>query len=127
MVKEAWEEAGIPPRRSPRRRRPRATVHICREQPDGLQRETIFVHDLWLPDDFTPACQDGEVVEHRLVSLRDAGALIANETGPDVVTADASLVDRSIACCATARSAPDRAGYAALDALRRAAARPRVD
>ena len=43
-------------------------------------------------EDFVPACQDGEVVEHRLVPLDDAGALIANDAGPDVVTADASLV-----------------------------------
>jgi hypothetical protein len=33
-----------------------------------------------------------EAVEHRLVSLLDAARLIANEEGPDGVTADASLV-----------------------------------
>ena len=91
VVKEAWEEAGIPT--------PLAclahnagTVQIWREQPDGLQNETIFVHDLWLPASFMPVGHDGEVVDHRLVSLPEVARLIAAERGLDVVTADASLV-----------------------------------
>ncbi len=91
MMREAWEEAGIPAgvaARAP----PMGEVRICRSQPDGLQRETVFVHDLWLAADFAPANQDGEAVEHRLVSLPEAAALVANRSGPDVVTADASLV-----------------------------------
>ena len=67
-------------------------IHVCRSQPDGLQRETIFTHDLSLSAEFVPSNQDGEAVEHRLVSLSEAAALIANDCGPDVVTADASLV-----------------------------------
>ena len=31
--------------------------------PQGLHRELLFVHDLWLPEEFTPANQDGEVSE----------------------------------------------------------------
>ncbi len=91
VTKEASEEAGVD---SPLAARAIAAgaVHLCREQPDGIQRETIFVHDLWLPSDFVPACRDGEAVEHRLVPLQETGALIANDAGPDVVTADASLV-----------------------------------
>lgn len=91
VVKEAWEEAGITEDIA-REASTVGTVGICREQPDGLQRETIFVHDLWLPESFAPAGQDGEVVAHRLVSLHEAAHLIANLDGPDVVTADASLV-----------------------------------
>ena len=79
-------------RRSPRKRSPAAQCTSAVEQADGLQRETIFVHDLWLPEEFVPACRDGEVVEHRLIALDDAGTLIATDAGPDVVTADASLV-----------------------------------
>jgi hypothetical protein len=71
---------------------PAGEVRVCRELADGLERETIFVYDILLADDFTPACQDGEVVEHRLISLNDAGALIAKQTGSDVVTPNASLV-----------------------------------
>jgi hypothetical protein len=71
---------------------PAGEVRVCRSQPDGLQRETIVTHDLFLPADFVPSNQDGEAVEHRLVSLVEAAALIANDRGSDVVTADASLV-----------------------------------
>ena len=116
VVKEAWEEAGVLAG-SAALAQPAGCVHICREQPDGLQRETIFVHDLWLPVDFVPAGQDGEVVEHRLVPLRDVGALIANGEGPETVTADAALVmlDCLVRHGAIAPDAPD---YGALEALR---------
>src|SRR6185369_11868872 len=71
---------------------PRGSVEILRAQPDGLQRETIHVHDLWLPADFAPRNQDGEVVDFRLASLADAARLVAHRDGPEVVTADAALV-----------------------------------
>ncbi len=116
VVKEAWEEAGIAAAVAAGAQRA-GTVHICREQPDGLQRETIFVHDLWLPADFVPAGQDGEVAGHRLVPLSEVATLIANDDGPDVVTADAALVmlDCLLRHGAIAPDAPD---YGALAALR---------
>ncbi len=116
VVKEAWEEAGIDAIVAARAR-PAGIVRICREQPDGLQRETIFVHDLWLPAGFVPAGQDDEVAGHRLVPLADVAALIANDDGPDVVTADAALVmlDCLLRHGAIARDAPD---YATLATLR---------
>ncbi|MFO1324094.1 MAG: DUF4743 domain-containing protein [Burkholderiales bacterium] len=91
VIKEAWEEAGIE-RAVAERAQAFGTLRIRRDQPDGLQHETIFVHDLWLPADFVPANQDGEAVEHRCVTLPEAARLIALTSGPDVVTADASLV-----------------------------------
>jgi 8-oxo-dGTP pyrophosphatase MutT (NUDIX family) len=91
LVKEAWEEAGIPASLAGQAEA-KGIVRIERDQPDGLQHETIFVHDLWLPPSFVPANQDGEAVAHRLVDLDDAARLLANEQGADVVTADASLV-----------------------------------
>jgi 8-oxo-dGTP pyrophosphatase MutT (NUDIX family) len=91
MVREAWEEAGIPADVAATATRT-GEVLVCRAHPDGLQRETVFVHDLWLDGSFAPSNQDGEAVEHRLVSLEDSAALIANERGPDIVTVDASLV-----------------------------------
>ena len=91
VVKESWEEAGIDAAVALCARRT-GTVDVCRVRPDGLQRETVFIHDLALPRDFAPAGQDGEVVGHRLVDLEGAARLIANEDGPDVVTLDASLV-----------------------------------
>ncbi len=108
VVKEAWEEAGIAAAVAALAQRA-GVVDICRGQPDGLQRETIFVHDLWLPADFVPDGQDGEVAGYRLVPLSDAGPLIANDDGPDVVTADAALVmlDCLLRHGAIAPDAPD--------------------
>ena len=53
--------------------RGRRGASCCATLPDGLQRETVFVHDLVLPPDFVPANQDGEAVEHRLVDLDGRG------------------------------------------------------
>ena len=115
VIKESWEEAGIDAALAGHARR-MGTVDIRRMQPDGLQRETIFVHDLVLPREFAPAGQDGEVAGHRLVDLDGAARLIANDNGGDVVTLDASLVAldclrRHHAICA------DSADVAALLAL----------
>jgi 8-oxo-dGTP pyrophosphatase MutT (NUDIX family) len=116
VVKEAWEEAGIPT--------PLAclahnagTVQIWREQPDGLQHETIFVHDLWLPAAFLPVGHDGEVVDHRLVPLAEAARLIGAERGLDVVTADASLVILDF-LIRHSQIAQQATAYPTLDALR---------
>ena len=90
-VREAWEEAGIPAALASQAR-PAGMLNVRRVNPDGVQRETIFVHDLWLPSDFVPVNQDGEVVSQRCVSLAEAARLIAIAQGPDEVTVDASLV-----------------------------------
>jgi 8-oxo-dGTP pyrophosphatase MutT (NUDIX family) len=115
VIKEAFEEAGID---APLAARAIAvgTVDVCRQQPDGFQRETIFVHDLWLPEDFVPACRDGEAVEHRLLRIDQTAALIANGAGPDVVTADASLVilDCLLRHGTIARDSPHRGELEAL-------------
>jgi 8-oxo-dGTP pyrophosphatase MutT (NUDIX family) len=116
MIREAWEEAGIPADIAATAT-PAAELRVCRAQPDGLQRETVFAHDLWLEADFMPSNQDGEAVEHRLVSLDEAAALIANDRGTDVVTADASLVilDFLLRHCSVGPESPD---WRALGALR---------
>jgi 8-oxo-dGTP pyrophosphatase MutT (NUDIX family) len=115
VVKEAWEEAGIPDAIAARAECAGA-VRICRAQPDGLQRETIFVHDLWLDASFVPANQDGEAVEHRRVTLADAARLVANESGDELITADASLV---IVDCLLRQGVlvPDECDRRALDRL----------
>jgi 8-oxo-dGTP pyrophosphatase MutT (NUDIX family) len=87
VVKEAWEEAGIVETLS-RRAQCVGSVDICRDTSDGLQRETIYVHDLWLPADFAPVNQDGEAVEHRLCTPDALLSVLATED----ITADASLV-----------------------------------
>jgi 8-oxo-dGTP pyrophosphatase MutT (NUDIX family) len=117
VVKEAWEEAGIGTEVAVQAV-PAGIVEICRSRPDGLQRETIFVHDLWLDAGFEPSGHDGEVVAWRRVDVAHAAQLIANASGADVVTADASLVvlDWLLREGAIPRDSPD---FRALDALRR--------
>jgi 8-oxo-dGTP pyrophosphatase MutT (NUDIX family) len=116
LAKEAAEEAGIDAIQA-RDARPAGAVHIFREQPDGIQHETIFVHDLWLPESFVPVAVDGEVVANARVTLIDAARIAANTEGTDVATADACLV---IADCLIRHGAiaPDAPGYLALEALR---------
>jgi 8-oxo-dGTP pyrophosphatase MutT (NUDIX family) len=91
VVKESWEEAGIAPALATTAAQA-AELTIFREQPDGVQHETIYAHDLWLPVQWTPRNQDGEAVEHRLASLAEVAQIIASDTGADAMTADASLV-----------------------------------
>lgn len=91
LAKEAWEEAGIA-RPLAASARPAGRLAIDRLQPDGVQRETIHVFDLWLPTGFVPANQDGEVVAHRLVPLDRVAALLANSDIADEMTGDSSLV-----------------------------------
>ena len=95
LMREAWEEAGIPAHLSAPARAT-GTVSIERTVPDGFQCETLFTYDLALPPEFAPANQDAEVTEHRLVELPEAARLLANAEGPDVVTLDATCV--ALAC-----------------------------
>jgi 8-oxo-dGTP pyrophosphatase MutT (NUDIX family) len=90
VVKEAWEEAGIAASLA-RCAQPAGTVCSRRPMFDGLQREILFVHDLALPADFVPRNQDGEAIEHRLVTLDDAARTIAADCGEDEVTVESSL------------------------------------
>jgi 8-oxo-dGTP pyrophosphatase MutT (NUDIX family) len=91
VVKEAWEEAGIGATLAATARAT-GVVHVRRALPDGLQRETVFAHDLDLPADFRPVNQDGEATEHRLVDVDETAAAIAIDAGADEMTVDASMV-----------------------------------
>jgi len=88
LVKEAWEEAGIPAELA-RRAIPGGTVELLREVPEGVQSELIHVYELALPRDFRPANQDGEVAEFGLLPLAEVRRLI-DET--EELTVDAALV-----------------------------------
>ncbi|HTS22111.1 MAG TPA: DUF4743 domain-containing protein [Casimicrobiaceae bacterium] len=87
LVKEAFEEAGIPAGLA-RDARGAGTLDVCRDQPEGLQWETMHVYDLWLPSGFAPQNQDGEAVEHRLCAPQELVSILEG----DDITADASLV-----------------------------------
>jgi len=68
LVKEAWEEAGIPAEIARTARRG-GTAQVLREVPQGVSCETVHIFDLVLPDGFTPRNQDGEVSEMRLLTF----------------------------------------------------------
>jgi 8-oxo-dGTP pyrophosphatase MutT (NUDIX family) len=86
IVKECWEEAGIPAQIASRAVAGR-TAHVLQSLPEGTQAEQIFIYDLALPADFAPRNQDGEVGEHRLARIDEVARWI--EEG--ALTVDASL------------------------------------
>jgi 8-oxo-dGTP pyrophosphatase MutT (NUDIX family) len=88
LVKEAWEEAGIPAGLARRAIR-QTVVKVLREVPEGVQSELIHVHDLLLPEDFVPRNQDGEVAEVKLYSF-DAALREVRDT--ENLTLDAAMV-----------------------------------
>lgn len=70
LRKEAWEEAGIAPSLLAGVNCMGA-VRVEYSVPEGLHREILFVHDLWLPPEFKPANQDGEVSEIKLYPIEE--------------------------------------------------------
>jgi 8-oxo-dGTP pyrophosphatase MutT (NUDIX family) len=70
LLKEAWEEAGIPAELARRATRG-GTARVLREVPEGVQSEVIHVYDLELPQSFRPQNQDGEVSEFRLLPFSE--------------------------------------------------------
>lgn len=66
LLRECWEEAGIPAELAARARHV-GTLDTLRPEFDGLHDERIEMFDLELPDDFRPDNQDGEVAEFCLL------------------------------------------------------------
>jgi len=95
LIKEAWEEAGIPAPLASQAER-REQVEIRCEQRNGLQWESVIAHDLALPSDFSPVNQDGEVDEFRLMAFSEVARLLNCAAGEDQMTLDAALV--ALAC-----------------------------
>ena len=88
--KEAWEEASIPPALL----RDLNCIGAVRTEysvPEGLHREIMFVHDLWLPRDFTPVNQDGEASEITCMRMEDV--LQNLFTGDFTLDAGAVMID----------------------------------
>lgn len=93
MRKEAWEEAGIAPALLEALYCVGA-VRVEYTVPEGLHREILFVHDLWLPPDFTPANQDGEVGEIQLMRNEEVIERILD--GEFTLDAGAVMIDALI-------------------------------
>jgi 8-oxo-dGTP pyrophosphatase MutT (NUDIX family) len=91
--KEAWEEAGIPAALLDGVTCA-SVVRVEYSVPEGLHREILFVHDLWLPEDFRPQNQDGEVARLYCLTIPETiEAVLAGEFTLDAgaVTLDALL------------------------------------
>ncbi len=71
LVKEAGEEASIPPDLAVRAV-PVGVIAYAMERPEGLRRDRLHCYDLELPADFTPRAADGEVESFELWPLARA-------------------------------------------------------
>lgn len=65
LVKEAWEEAGLPADMA-RLAVPVGAITYLMEQDKGLKPDVLFLYDLELPPDFVPRNTDGEVERFEL-------------------------------------------------------------
>ncbi len=86
VIREGWEEAGL----EPRQMAGLATgglVDLECDIPEGRQHERLHVFDLELPAGLVPSNQDGEVAEHRLMTIAEALARAA----AGELTTDAAL------------------------------------
>ena len=79
LIKEAGEEAGIPPELAARARRV-ATLSYMMDRPEGLRRDLIACYDLELPESFEPRAVDGEVEAFELWPLEAALERVARTT-----------------------------------------------
>jgi hypothetical protein len=75
MVKEAAEEAAIPPDLAGNII-PIGQVSYVMETEDGLKLDTLFNFDLAMPADFVPENTDGEVDEFMLMPLRQVAEIV---------------------------------------------------
>ena len=87
LLREGWEEAGLPPQRMAQAR-PGRVLQLCRDIPEGLQFERLHVYDLELQPGEQPVNQDGEVAGVELLTCAQAGQAAAGQE----MTVDAALV-----------------------------------
>jgi Domain of unknown function (DUF4743) len=89
LVKESGEEAGIGDELA-RTAKGAGVVRSKRSVEEGLHNEIIFVHDIILPESFTPVNRDGEVAAFTCLPITELMNLL--ETTPDAFTIDSALV-----------------------------------
>lgn len=76
LVKEAKEEANIPATLA-KQAQPVSTLHYRQALSRGLEDSTLFIYDLWLPENFIPENTDGEVEQFQLIPLAQLADLTA--------------------------------------------------
>ena len=74
VIKEAVEEAAIPEDLA-QQAKAVAQLHYQYQGWRGLENSTLFVYDLWLPEDFLPENNDGEVEGFQLMTLSELAEL----------------------------------------------------
>lgn len=79
VIKESQEEANIPLQLA---QQAQAVGSVSYQQVGrrGLDNSTIYIYDLWLPDDFVPENTDGEVLGFQLLPLADIARLTEQTT-----------------------------------------------
>ena len=75
LVKEAGEEAGVPPDLA-RQARPAGVISYAIERTEGLRRDRLYCYDLELPAAFEPVPRDGEVESFSLMRIADVVARV---------------------------------------------------
>ena len=76
VIKESAEEANIPEALAKQAKRV-STIHYRGETHRGMNVDTLFNYDLWLPEEFIPENTDGEVDEFILMPIEEMAYLTA--------------------------------------------------
>lgn len=79
VIKEAGEEAAIPPDIAATAK-PVGAISYTHESEDGMKPDVMFVYDLELPRDFEPRNTDGETAEFRLLPASEVMEITAETT-----------------------------------------------
>ncbi len=79
LIKECWEEAGIPQELA-QQAISVGTVSYCAESERGLKPDTLLIYDLELPHTFEPRCTDGEVEAFYLMPIEEVATLVRETT-----------------------------------------------
>lgn len=79
VIKESEEEAGVPAELA---RQAQLVGELSYQQTNsrGFKNSTLFIYDLWLPEDFIPENTDGEVSHFALVPLAELARLTETTT-----------------------------------------------
>lgn len=75
MQKECSEEAAIPSALSAHAK-PVSMTSYFYQVDNGIRADVLFNYDLWLPEDFTPHNNDGEVAAFQCLPLHDVMAMV---------------------------------------------------
>ena len=75
LIKECAEEAGMSTSLASHARAV-GTISYLAESVNGIKPDTLYCYDIELPEDFTPACTDGEVVSFTLMPVIDVMEII---------------------------------------------------